>query len=273
MKKLIAVCIAIGAVCDAFSAFGAANVLTPKKASSVAKREEATSITSVGGSLLPTAMGLVGNVMQLSKQQQELVAECEPTQKEITFVNNLVKEWAIAGAPNPMTTGSLGVRECQTGEHYQEVVNGAVSSLENDDLCYEVYSSVEARGAVWVGFPKVTVATYCADGGTCAKNKQKKMSNIYEIFNAIDFEEKDYTKTEATQASALVEKSAKCSTSQLAAKRMESFGGFITNTIGTMGQKTNTGSVMEAVTGAVGSSGLGGLVGSFGGIAGQLLDR
>lgn len=272
MRKFFAVCIAIGALCDAFSAFGAATVLTPKKASSVAKREEATSVTNVGGSLLPTAMGLVGNVMQLTKQQKELVAECEPTQKEITFVNNLVKEWAIAGAANPMVTGAFGVRECD-GLSYQDIVSLSSSSLDDEDLCYEVYTEAEARGAVWAGFPKVTVATYCPNGDTCAKSKQKTVSNIYEIFNAIDFSEQDYTKSEASQASALLEKSSKCSGSQLAAKRLESFGGFITNTIGSMGQKTNTASVMDAVTGAVGSSGLGGLVGSFGGIAGQLLDR
>lgn len=273
MRKFIAVCIAIGAVCDVFSAFGAATVLTPKKASSVAKREESTSVTSVGGSLLPNAIGLVGNVMQLSKQQKELVAECEPTQKEITFVNNLVKEWAIAGAANPMDTGAFGVSECPFSVSYQDRVSEQASTLDSEDLCYEVYSDIEARGAVWVGFPKVTVATYCPNGDTCAKSKQKTISNIYEIFNAIDFSEQDYTKAEASQANALLEKSSKCSGSQLAAKRLESFGGFITNTIGNMGQKTNTASVMEAVTGAVGSSGLGGLVGSFGGIAGQLLDR
>ncbi len=271
MKKIIAVCIAVIGICDIYAAFGAANVLVPKKANSVAKREEATSVTSVGGSLLPSAIGLVGNVVQLTKQQKELVAECQPTQKEITFVNNLVKEWAIAGASNPID--SMGAGPCPEGVSYQESVSFEDSSVDASAACTEFFSDVEAHGAVWQDFPKVSVATYCPGGGSCAKSKEKTVSNIYEIFDAIDFGEQDYTKAEATQANALLEKSAKCSGSKLAAKRLESFGGFITNTIGSMGQKTNTASVMDAVSGAVGSSGLSGLVGSFGGIAGQLLDR
>ncbi len=274
MKKFAVVFVAFVALCDAVTAFDAVTKLTPKKANSVAKHEETSSVTNIGGSLLPTAMGLVGNVMALNKQQQELVAECEPTQKEITFVNNLVKEWAIAGAANPFDTYAFGQVYACVGEPYQDVVANMDSSMEVEDLCYDAFTDAEARGAVWAGFPKAAVATICPDGSTyCASNKQKKVTNMYEIFGAIDFTEADYTKSEAAQATALMEKAAKCSSSQIAAKRLESFGGFVTNAIGSMGQKTNTTSVMETVTSTLGSSGLSGLVGSFGGVAGQLLDR
>ena len=241
MKKFLVVCGAIIMALDVCTAFGAANVLVPKKANSVAKREEATSVTNVGGSLLPTAINLVGGVMQLNKQQQELVAECKPTQKEITFVNNLVKEWAIAGAANPFES-----KTCPSGETYKLRVSENAGSLDAEDICYDSWSDLEANGAVWAGFPKADVATYCPGGGTCATSKQKTVTNLYDIFDAIDFEEKDYTKAEAIQANALLEKSAKCSGSKLAAKRLESFGGFVTNAIGNMGQKTNTASVMDA---------------------------
>ena len=274
MKKFAAIFVALIIVGEVISAFGAANVLVPKKASSVAKRETETSVTGLGGSLLPTALGVVGNVMALNKQQKELAAECEPTAKEIAFVNNLVKEWAIAGAPNPFDMGTFGsVYPCE-GPRYEEKMSDADSSLEVVNLCYDAYTEAEARGAVWVRYPKAAVARYCPEGGGgCAASKQKKTTNLYEIFNAIDFDEKDYTKAEATQANALLEKSAKCSGSKLAAKRLESFGTFVTSTIGGLGQKTNTASVMQSVSGALGSSGLSGLVGSFGGIAGQLLDK
>ena len=81
MGKITAfVCSSLAAlVC--FGAFGAANVLVPKKADSVAKREASTSTTSVGASLLPTAINLVGSVMQLNQQQKALTAECEPTSR------------------------------------------------------------------------------------------------------------------------------------------------------------------------------------------------
>ncbi|MBR4806495.1 MAG: hypothetical protein IKZ64_01595 [Alphaproteobacteria bacterium] len=274
MKKFAAIFVALIIVGEVISAFGAANVLVPKKASSVAKRETETSVTGLGGSLLPTALGVVGNVMALNKQQKELAAECEPTAKEIAFVNNLVKEWAIAGAPNPFDMGTFGsVYPCE-GTRYEEKMSDADSSLEVVNLCYDAYTEAEARGAVWVRYPKAAVARYCPEGGGgCAASKQKKTTNLYEIFNAIDFDEKDYTKAEATQANALLDKSAKWSGSKLAAKRLESFGTFVTSTIGGLGQKTNTASVMQSVSGALGSSGLSGLVGSFGGIAGQLLDK
>ena len=55
---------------------------------------------------------------------------------------------------------------------------------------------------------------------------------------------------------------------------MEAFGGFVTNTIGNMGQKTNTGSVMDAVTGVLGNSGGGlGNLGGLATVATQFLDK
>jgi hypothetical protein len=275
MKKLMAFCWAAFVVMDVSGAFGAATVLTPKKANSVAKREEATSVTSLGGSLLPTAMGLVGNVMQLTQQQKALAAECEPTDKEVTFVNNLVKEWAIAGAANPLETGGFGgVLKCD-GIQYSDTVRESIALSDSSLICYDTFSEKDAHGAVWAGFPKAAVVTYCSDdpqSSSCSASKKKKVTNLYDIFEKINFDEKDYTKGEASQAAALLQKAANCSGSKLAAKRLESFGGFITGTIGNMGQKTNTGSVMEAVSGMVGSSGLGGL-GNLAGIATQFLDR
>ncbi|MBO4479997.1 MAG: hypothetical protein J5742_00025 [Alphaproteobacteria bacterium] len=279
MKKLIAICVATFSVCGAYTAFGAANMLVPKKASSVAKHEETSSVTNVGGSLLPTALGLVGNVVQLTQQQKELKAGCEPTAKEVNFVNNLVKEWAIAGASNPFDNGTFGaILPCDStaGYSYRDTVVVADTGVgvDNTLLCYDVYTDADARGAVWVNFPKAAVVTYCPDNSySCSKNKQKTVTNLYTIFDAIDFTEQDYTRTEASQAQALLQKAANCSGSQLAAKRLESFGGFIKNTIGNMGQKTNTGSVMDAVSGVVGNAGIGGMLGSFGSVATQLLDK
>ncbi len=263
-------------VVEVSGAFGAATVLTPKKANSVAKREESSSVTSMGGSLLPTAMGLVGGVMQLTQQQKALAAECEPTDKEVTFVNNLVKEWAIAGAANPLETGGFGggIIGCD-GVQYADTVRESIAYSDSSLICYDTFSDKDAHGAVWAGFPKAAVVTYCSDDPnsySCSASKKKKVTNLYDIFEKIDFDEKDYTKSEASQAAALLQKSANCSGSKLAAKRLESFGGFITGAIGNMGQKTNTGSVMEAVSGVVGSSGLGGL-GNLAGIATQFLDR
>lgn len=279
MKKLFIFCAVTCAFCGAFDARGAANVLVPKKADSVAKRDASTSTTNVGASLLPTAATLVGNVIALNQQQKALTAECEPTSREITFVNNLVKEWAIAGATNPLTGGTRGMRECDkdSGESYENTVTRAGTGVTVDPsgVCYDTFSDADARGAVWARFPKAAVVEYCSDGGAlsmCGKNKRKKMTNMWTIFDMIDFDNKDYTRTEASQAVALLQKATNCSGTKLAAKRLETFGGFITSTISNMGQPTNTGNVMGAVQSIVGQSGISG-IGGLATVASQFLDK
>jgi len=278
MKRFFLFCAVAYACFGVTVAFGAANVLMPKKADSVAKRESSTSTTNLGASLLPTAATLVGNVIALNQQQKALAAECEPTSREITFVNNLIKEWAIAGATNPLASAVGGMRKCDAGETYEDTVrnSGMGVTVDASAICYDTFSDADARGAVWAGFPKAAVVEYCSDVGTalsmCGKNKRKKMTNMWTLFDMIDFEEKDYTRTEASQAVALLQKATNCSGNKLAAKRLETFGGFITNTISTMGQPTNTANVMNAVTSMVGQSGIGG-IGNLATVASQFLDK
>ena len=52
------------------------------------------------------------------------------------------------------------------------------------------------------------------------------------------------------------------------------WGDFVMNAVGGIGQKTNTGSIMETVSGLVTSGGgMGGALQSLGGVATQLLDK
>lgn len=94
------------------------------------------------------------------------------------------------------------------------------------------------------------------------------------VFSKIDFDEKDYTVDELTKAKSLLEKLENCSVGKLAAKRKEAFGGLITNSINNMGQtsNTNTGSVMEMVSGLAGQKGVGG-IGGIANMAGQFLNK
>ena len=280
MKKFLffGVVVAVGgAFCNAF---GAANVLVPQKADSVVKRDASTSTSDMGASLLPTAATLVANVVALNQQQKALVAECEPTSRDLEFVNKMVKEWAYAGATNPLATGARGFRACaydENGETYESTVRLAGTGLTIDSslVCYDTFSKSDAHGAVWAGFPKAAVAEYCVDGtalSMCSRNNRKKMTNMWTIFDMISFDAKDYTKAEASQAQALLQKAANCSGNKLAARRLETFGGFVTNTIGNMGQKTNTGSVMDAVGSIINTTGIGG-IGSLAGVATQFLDK
>ena len=244
MKKFIIFGIIAMIAGGTFDAFGAANVLVPKKADSVAKRDASTSTTNFGASLLPTAVNLATNVIALNNQQKALTAECEPTSREITFVNNMIKEWAIAGATNPLaaasgvTVGARGMVACKDiGSNYS-------------------YSDSVSQAGISV----------------CPKNKRKKMTNMWTLFDMIDFDNKDYTRSESSQAVALLQKASNCSGNKLAAKRLETFGGFITNTITNLGQPTNTGNVMGAVQSIVGQTGIGG-IGNLATVASQFLDK
>ena len=277
MRKFNAFWCALGVCIGCADAFGAANVLVPKKADSVAKREASMSTTAGGASLLPTAVGLVSSVIQLNQQQKALVAECEPTTRELNFVNDMIKEWANAGGQNPFVS-SRGIRACDAGENYADMVRYAGTSvgIDNSTICWDTFKDSEARNAVWAGYPKATVASYCSEGGSnvsmCSKGKVKKVTNMWTLFDMIDFDNKDYTQGEATQAVALLEKASKCSGTKLAAKRLETFGGFITNTISSIGQPTNTDSIMGAVSNIVGQSGVGN-IGGIANVAAQFLDK
>jgi hypothetical protein len=276
MKKILFIGAFFAAFCGAFGAIAAVNVLTPKKADSVAKQDFSTSTTNVGASLLPAAATLVANVIALNQQQKALVAECEPTSREIEFVNKMVKEWAYTGVTNPLLE-SRGLRACMDNETYESTVRQAGTGVTIDTaaVCYDTFTKEESHGAVWAGFPKATVVEYCTDGSAlsmCSRNNRKKMTNMWMLFDMIDFDNKDYTNAESSQAQALLQKATNCSGNKLAAKRLETFGGFVTSTIGNMGQKTNTGSIMESVSTIVGSTGIGG-ISSLAGVATQFLDR
>ena len=278
MKKFIVLCLAISGIVGATNVFGAANVLMPKKADSVAKRESSTSMNDVGASIAPTALNLVTGIIALNQQQKALTAECEPTQRELTFVNNMIKEWALAGGVNPIKNGvgKGGITACVSPITYETQVSKLGANLSTGNtLCYDVFSESDARGAVWAGFPKASIGHYCSDGtayATCSNNKKKTMTNMWALFDMINFDNQDYTRSEASQAVALLQKATNCSGNKLAAKRLESFGTFIKSNIANVGQSTNTGNVMDAVSGLVNQSGLSG-VGGLANIATQFLDK
>ena len=279
MKKFFLFC---GMICAMFcttDAFSAAKVLMPKKADAVAKRDASTTTSDAAASILPTVVGLVGSAMTLSQQQKALVAECEPSKKDVAFVNSMVKEWANAGGINPIKPGGV-IQACGTTESpftdYQASVLNSIdgSAIDSTSVCWDVYTNTEARGAVWAGFPKAAVAEFCSDGtNTCNKNSKKKVTNLWDIWEMIPFDEKDFTKSEATQALALQTKADKCSDKKLAARRLETYGGFVKNAVGNIGQTTNTGSIMETVSGIVGQTGIGGTIGGLAPVVGQFLDK
>lgn len=267
MKKALIFCICIIQSVAGFSAMGA---VTIKKAAPVATQE--TTASSTTASLVPTVLGLIGGVQQLNAQQKELTAECIPSSQEITFVDNTMKEWAKTGAASAKDIEkSLGRKPCRAavGGYAASVNVAAGTDMEN--ICYDYFGTDSDKNMVWYQFPKVGKATYCSDGSpTCSEKNKKTKSDIYEIFNLIDFSAADYTTAEATMAAKLIAKIEKCSYAKLNAKKKAMWGEFLVDTISNVGQSTNTGTIMQQV-GNISGGGLGSLS-SIGGFVTQFAD-
>lgn len=269
MKKALIAFVAIFSYMTADVAMGAVAI---KKAAPVATQK--ASIESTAGSLVPSVLSLVSNVQQLTAKQKEMTTECIPSSAEITFVDNTIKEWAKTGAMSAEDVRrQLKRRPCPGGNNYAAEVEEHMATGQDDDICYDYFTGYGNQGMVWEGYPKVGMATYCDDGSSTCKNK-KTVSDIYEIFNLIDFTEPDYTRTEATMAAKLISKIENCSTAKLSQKKRAMWGEFLTTTMGSVGTKTNTSTIMDTV-GNITKSGtnLTGGLSSLGSIATQFLNK
>ena len=240
-----------------------AGAVTIKKAAPVST-QQSTAMESAT-SLVPTALNLISGVKALTAKQNELTAECQPTQSEINWVNTMIKEWAKTGTMSATDVAQrLNMTSCGYSNCYADMVQDMVE-VKGSKQFYDAF--VDTTGAVWDGFPMASVATYCKSEPCSNKNK-KTVSNIYIMFALIDFDDADYSKSELSMASKLREKAEKCSDVKIGAQKVAAQQEFIINTVGSIGQKTNTSSVIEAVSG-ISSGGLGGL----GNVAIQLLDK
>ena len=255
------------ASCLCMVAMPAVAAVSIKKAAPVAT-QQASKMDSAT-SLVGTALNLVAGVKDLNTKVKALDTECQPTSAEITFVNDTIKEWAKTGAASADDVAkSLKRKQCPTDSGiggYQQAVEIAVMMGEGTELCFDSFKGDGNKGMVWENFPRVGTATYCDDGtDSCGKNK-KTVSDIYEIFNLIDFTESDYTKQEASTAGKLIAKIEKCSSAKLDQTKKVLWGNFLKETVGNIGQKTSTASIMETVSGVVsGGGGAMGILSSIG---------
>lgn len=260
----------IGILCIAHnSAMGAVSI---KKASSVSTQK--TSGISDAASLLPTVISLVEGVKQIKKSTKELTAECIPSSSEITFVNKLVKEWAKTGAATAEEAASaIKMRRCEspTGG-YESSLRIMADTNEHDVLCFDWFGGSGDINQVWYQFPMAVSTYYCTDGSItgCGEDSRKYASNIYDVLNLVDFDQVDLTNDEMQLFGKLTDKIEKCSDAKLSARKKALWQDFLTTTIGNMGQKTNTGSIMEMV-GQTANSGTSGILQSLGGMATQFL--
>lgn len=244
--------------------------VTIKKAAPVAT--QSSSIRDNAATLLPTVLGLVSDVQQLNAQQKALSDKCIPSSQEIQFVDNMMKEWAKTGAMTADEVAQrLGRYPCDDADGgYARAVEIEMGT-HSGEVCFDWFKG-DAGGevAVWHGFPKVGKARPCKDGSTWCEDREKEtVSDIYELFALIDFDTVDYTKAEATMAARLITKIDDCSSVKVSAKKREMWGNFLIETMGGVGQKTNTADIMGVVQQVSGGGGLS----SLGNIATQLMNK
>lgn len=242
-------------------ALGAA--ITIKKAAPVAAQNNTKEkLGTDATSLIGTVMTLVGTVKDLGVRHKQLTEECIPSNSDITFVNNLVKEWAKAGggSQRSMQSAMGGVPCTRVGEWAEEIER---SEGDKDDVgCFEAFVSSSDENTVWYNYPKAAVARYCEDGSDDCKNKAT-VSNIYDIMALIDFSDKDYTTSELTQVVKLNEKIEHCSNAKLSARQKALWGEFLNNTVSGLGQKHDMSAILGGVTQVTDSVGSGGGMGAL----------
>jgi len=258
MKKSILVLIVL--LCAA-SPLAQAAVNVKKAAPVSTKKVDAVETTT---SLLPGVINLVSNVKTLNAQQQQLTAECEPTSDEINTVNNLVKEWAKIGTIDAFNSvAGLGDKCPGTYEDF-------MLYSDNNEACYETFTDADM---VWKDFPKASVAKKC-DLNT--NKKCSTISNIYDVFARISFDNEDYTVSELNKVVKLREKAEKCAPAKLNAAKREMYGGLVVQTLGSIGATSGaagTSSVLDAVSSMGGSGDVKNMLPSLGQMATQFLDK
>lgn len=241
--------------------FVPADAITIKKAANVATKQN--DIKETGASLLPTVMGLYSGIQEITNKQKALTAECMPSSQEIEFVNRIFKEWIKTGAATEAEVqSSLGnMRPCNTATGgYQASVQIAAATEENSMICYDYFDDSGDNGMVWHKYPRAQIAYYCTDdpsNPSCNEKNKEYVTNMYDLFNLVDFSEQDYTPEETKMAGTLTAKIENCSHSKLSAKKRALWSGFLVGSLGSLGSSTNTGSIMQMVQGSANSGAMG----------------
>jgi len=96
------------------------------------------------------------------------------------------------------------------------------------------------------------------------------------VFVKIPFGTEDFTKAELAKVNKLIEKSQKCAPSKINAAKAELWGGFLSQTLGGVGQKagvSGTSSVIQTVSSMGGNGGIQSMLPSLGQMATQMLDK
>lgn len=266
MYKVLRFFITVFCVAPLFSASAAIKI---KKAAPVTT--EASKSSDNNASLVPSVLGLVSGAMAINAKQKVLSKECVPSTKEMTFVDNAMKEWAKTGSAVYTSGSTISGREpCSTSDGYS--VDIKVSIPAGLKPCYNSFIGTGDSDKIWEFFPKTGKGSYCKDGEQSCPGKEIEVYDVYDLFAKIDFGPADYNPKEAKMAAKLLNKVESCTKSKLSAKKKAIWGEFLVETAGSLGQKTSTDTIMEQV-GTISSSGNLGAVSSLSSIATQFMNK
>ncbi|MCL1902351.1 MAG: hypothetical protein FWG18_01840 [Alphaproteobacteria bacterium] len=237
--------------CSLFVALGAPAhaAVTINKAAPVAAAPKSAESAVTGSSLIPTALSMITGVMALNQQVQALTTECKPTQTELTWVTNMMKEYAKTGATDAQTMMASIKRERCVGTNFKDSMQAAAMTTGLYGCVATFNSSADAK-MIWQDYPRPSMATICKKNGGfgCTANEEETVSDIYEIYGLIGFGPADLLPVETTIAPVLMEKILKCTESRLAAKQRELWGDFLIQSAGGLGK---TGGNLAETLGAV----------------------
>lgn len=223
-----------------------------KKASSVAAQPQDTGGVLSGNSLIPTALGLITSVQTMKSQQQALTKECEPSDSDVNFVKKMVQEWARAGGAMPVLAGRA---PCEQGTNYKYSVRWLAQGTQP---CYDAFTSDSDKKQIYANYPYPGKGYSLKDAaGTDTESNRIYVSDLYEIFAAIGFEDADLLPDEASRIVALREKSLRCAPSVISQKQAALWQGMLGQAIGGLGGSsagTNMGQIGQILSSSGGSA-------------------
>jgi hypothetical protein len=226
-----------------------------RKASAGEEKKQDTMEAATGTNLVGTAIGLFQGFKALSENTKALSDACIISGDELTYINKMVREYAKTGkqtADEMMVALSPTKTACGGGNSFI-----STATLGNESsVCYK---GVADEG-IAKGYPVAEAGRECPpDKPGCNKTKDgKNYSNGYKIYEAMGWSDADLLGDELSLHAKLKEKIPRCDEDALKRQQKELTGQFITSTIGGIGQKQNTGQVMDQVGGLMQGMGAGG---------------
>jgi len=195
--------------------------------------------------LLPTALNIVGGVMQMTQERRALATECVPTSSDITLVNDLVRAYAMAGGVMTMPSE---IPHC--GDDASDAVFSRHLRDRTGQMCHRRFADA-AADLIWGGFPRADVGCHCRGNATqectgtnaCRPGDQERKSNIYDIFGLIGFSDEDLLSGEATRVAAFRQKFERCAPEQVRARQQQLVANFAMGTVAQLGQRQDAATV------------------------------